>query len=276
KTTPSDDLPPISEKMVKGFCWYAPRFVGKSFSAVRRLGPVPEGAGDADGRPMLIYCNHPSWWDPMVIALLNHGPFRGRTHYGPIDEAGLAKYRFLERMGFFGIDPESRAGAAKFLRLGRAVLSRPGGTLWVTAEGHFTDPRKRPVRLRPGVAHLARKVSGGVAVPLAIEYPFGMEKLPEMRFAFGEPVETGDMSRGVEQWNADLEARLESTMDRLSAATVAGDTLVFETVQAGKVGVNPVYDLWRRLRALLGGKRFDASHGAGLQRGGRNFRGGHA
>lgn len=258
------DLPQTSARWIRLLTWYAPRYVNKHFGAVRLLGEPPN---TADPRPMLIYLNHPSWWDPMAVMLLISKYFLHRPGYGPIDEVGLAKYRFMEKLGFFGIDMDTRAGAAKFLRVGRAVLSTPGQTFWVTAEGHFTDARQRPVTLRPGVAHLARKASsagGAVAVPLAIEYGFGQEKQPEMRLAFGEAVVLGDRSRSVEQWNALLTDRLAETMGRLAAAAIGGEQagaeVAWTELGRGRRGVGGVYDWWRSAKARLRGERFDPGH----------------
>ncbi len=259
-------LPQTSARFIRLFAWYAPRFVRKDFNAVRVLGEVPDAA---DPRAWLVYLNHPSWWDPMALAVLVGRHYRGRTGYGPIDAQGLEKYRFLEKLGFFGIDPESSVGAKRFLQLGRAVLGTPGQTLWVTAQGGFTDPRERPVRLRPGVAHLARRAKGAVAYPLALEYPFWEEKQPEMLLCFGEPVVLGAAAGralgGAAQWNVRLERGLEAAMDRLAAASAARDAAAFTTLLDGRRGVNPVYDLWRRGRAALWGERFDPGHGEALR-----------
>ncbi|MEM1108153.1 MAG: lysophospholipid acyltransferase family protein [Planctomycetota bacterium] len=261
------DLPAVSARWVRWALWYIPRLVRKNFSAARLLGDLPDVVKNTSGgQPLLIYLNHPSWWDPIAVGVLKDRFFRDRRSYGPIDGKGLEKYRLMEKLGFFGIDPDSRAGAAAFLRVGRAAMSTPGSVLWVTAEGHFTDPRKRPVRLRPGVAHLVRKAAGGVALPLAVEYPFGEEKQPEMRLAFGEPIVLGGAEhegkpRTAAEWNTLLEDRLTEAMDRLAAATIARDHDAFTLLCDGKRGVGGVYDVWRRLKAVFAGKKFDPSHG---------------
>jgi len=275
-------LPRVSARWVKLVMWYVPRLVRKNFSAVRLLGELPEAVRDSSEGGLLIYMNHPSWWDPVAVWVLVEQFFRDRTAYGPIDGKGLEKYRILEKLGLFGIEPTSRSGAARFLKVGRAALETPGTIFCVTAEGHFTDPRKRPVRLRPGVAHLVKKMERGVVVPLAVEYPFGEEKQPEMRLAFGEPITfplseadapggrhadmglaaDGNEPRTSAQWNALLETRLAETMDRLAAATIARDLSAFTLVSEGRRGVGGVYDVWRRLKALLSGKKFEPAHGS--------------
>ena len=91
----------------------------------------------------------------------------------------LGRYGVLERMGIFGIELDSPRGAARFLGISLRVLSDPGNVLWITAEGHFTDNRRRPVVLRPGIAHLARRVpdadnpAAGNGIPVLEREPAG-------------------------------------------------------------------------------------------------------
>ena len=243
------------------FTWYARRYLSKHFHAVRVSRQGRPKAPDAD--PIVILLNHPSWWDPMVgLALTALFPLR--QHYAPIDAAALKGYGFFQRLGFFGVEQGTARGAAAFLRTSLRVLSAPGRALWVTGQGHFVDPRDRPVSLRPGVAHLARRLERGTILPLALEYPFWEERHPEALAFFGEPV---DLARGpdgpetTEEWNRLLEGSLEATQDRLALEARARSPDAFEVVVAGRVGIGGVYDLWRRLKARLRGKRFSGAHG---------------
>lgn len=253
-------LPVVSPRLLRWFLWYAPRYVAKHFHAVRLHGELPDLA---DPRPRLIYCNHPSWWDPMIVALLMARPFRGWIAYGPIDANALAQYRLLGRLGFFGIDMVSAAGPRRFLEVGQAVLSLPRHMLWVTAEGHFTDARQRPVTLRPGVAHLARRAGGAVALPLAIEYDFGSEKRPEVRLKFGEALPLGDRDLAAGVWSERLTEALAATMDTLAAASLPlarqPDAPGFQTLLDGQRGNGGIYGLWQRTLRALRGQGFDAA-----------------
>lgn len=193
----------------------------------------------------------------MVLADL----FAGYKHYVPIDAAALKQYRIFEPLGFFGVEVGSAEGALAFLRTSTAILSHAHHAVWITAQGGFTDPRVRPVVLRPGVGHLARRLNDAVIVPLAIEYPFWQERFPEALAHFGPPIE---VSRGrdhtVEAWMAKIEASLTRALDDLAAAAVSKDEARFEALVGGRVGVGGVYDWWRRLKARLTGGRFAAGH----------------
>ena len=62
-------------------------------------------------------------------------------------------------------------------------------------KGRFADPRERPLAFKPGLAALAARCPNGCTlVPLAIEYPFWNERLPETLLHFGEPVHIAEQT----------------------------------------------------------------------------------
>ncbi len=251
------DFSPLGYRL---FIGYLRGYFGRNFTAVRtsRLVSPPNGS-----RRLIVYSNHPSWWDPIHFGLLASHLLPGRRVYGPMDAAALEKYRFFKKLGVFGVDRSPR-GAAAFLRTSLAALAQPEASLWLTAEGEFTDPRQRPVRILPGVAHLARRLDDAWIVPLALEYPFWNERRPEALSCFGRPIDLSEEpARSTGDWTSVLERRLEAAMDRLAAEARSRDPERFVTLQAGRVGVGGIYDTWRRAKALARGRRFDAAHGAG-------------
>jgi 1-acyl-sn-glycerol-3-phosphate acyltransferase len=211
-----------------------------------------------EGRPLVVYTNHPSWWDPALFMLATEKLFPGRRAFGPMDAAELARYALFRRMGVFGIDASAR-GAAVFLRVARLGLADANSVLWVTAEGKFTDPRMRPIALRPGIAHLPRHVPNAVFLPVALEYSFWNESRPEALLRVGSPVDsTGLVS--VADWRSAMEAALEQTVDALAAESMARDPDMFVSLLRGTAGVGGMYDLWRRTRALVTRRPFRARH----------------
>ena len=257
-----DPLARRSRFLVWAFGWYLRWLFWRRFNAVRiACAGLPRAPA---GRPLIICSNHPSWWDPALFILLQTELFPGRAGFGPMDAAALAKYGLLERMGVFGIELESRRGAARFLETCTRVLAGPGNVLWITAQGEFADARERPIRLRPGIAHLLRRVPDAIVLPLAIEYPFWNEGKPEALAGFGAPIATGDAGgreRSVAEWTAVLEAALTQAADDLAVDSLRRDPLVFRRLLAGNAAVGPIYGAYRRLRAVATGQAFDVSHG---------------
>ncbi|MEJ1978445.1 MAG: lysophospholipid acyltransferase family protein, partial [Acetobacteraceae bacterium] len=256
-TTRPDPLRRRSGVLLWLFGWYLRWYFYWRFHAVRiSLAGLPAAA---PGRPLIIYANHPSWWDPATFILAGTKLFPGRQGFGPMDSAALGRYRVLERMGVFGVPQNDRRSGAIFLRHSLAALARPNAMLWITAEGAFTDHRARPVRLRPGLAHLVRRVPEAVILPLAMEYGFWNESRPEALLRFGPPVAPGGCST-VAQWTQRLEAALTETMDALAAEAMTRNPSLFRPLLRGGAGVGGIYDMYRRVRALLTRQRFDPSH----------------
>jgi 1-acyl-sn-glycerol-3-phosphate acyltransferase len=245
------------------FSLYLRWYFYRSFHAVRiSRGGLPPVLGD---RPLIVYSNHPSWWDPAVYILLGSKLFPGRVGFGPMDSRALGRYGVLQRMGVFGVPQNDPRGAAIFLRTSLAALARPRAMLWLTAEGAFTDHRTRPVVLRPGLAHLVRRVPEAIILPLALEYSFWNESRAEVLTRFGAPLETcldkAGLDNSVAAWNQRLEAALTDTMDALAIESRTRNPNLFQPLLRGGAGVGGLYDAWRHLRAARAGRRFDPSHG---------------
>ena len=262
-------LPRRSGWLFNRFARYAQWYLGRHFDAVRLLaGGRDRLASLPADRPLILYSNHPSWWDPLIATAVAAACLGGRRTYAPIEAAMLEKYKVFGRLGFFGIASDSRRGGAAFLRTGDAVLleptqqrDEPRNAIWITAEGFFTDPRHRPVVLRPGVAHLAARRPEAVVLPVAMEYPFWTERKPEALVAVGEPIDPRTLDfEGVEDLDARLAAALQGTMDTLAEPAIAKNPDAFETLIAGRSGIGGVYDWVRLLGAWARGRRVDSRH----------------
>ncbi len=253
----SHPLQQRSAFLLKLFRFYLQVMFWRRFHAVRVVPdtiPPPYA-----GRPLIVYCNHPSWWDPALLLLALPRLLPGRLGFGPMDAAELNRYAVLRRMGLFGIEPGTPRGAASFLRVARAGLAQPAACLVITAEGAFTDARARPVRLRAGLAHLARRSPDAMVLPLAMEYTFWNESRPEALLRFGAPVRLAGTA-SVADWQSALEDGLTSTMNHLASASMSRNSTEFVQLFSGTAGVGGLYDAWRRTRAALTGQPFDARH----------------
>ena len=248
----------FSERRFRLFVRYLRSYFSRNFSSVLILNR-PDTASFAH-RPVVVFCNHSSWWDAIMMHLLTSAVFSGRKPFAPMDEKALQHYRFFRKLGMFGVDQDTARGAARFLQVSREILMHTDTSLWLTPQGAFHDPRRRPLEFKPGLAHLARDQQA-VFLPLAIEYPFWQERKPEALVSFGEPVDTAGMEqRSVKKWNDLLEARLEAAMDDLAQASIQRDAAAFDVLVDGSAGVNLLFDIWQRIKAALGGRRYSDRH----------------
>lgn len=254
-----EDCPPVSRRWLEWFSRYSGWHVRRHFHSLRLSRSSSPPA--APGAPLVVFVNHASWWDPLVCLLAHRRLFPGRAGFAPIDAEGLAKYPLLAKLGMFGVERGTRRGAAQFLRVADGILASGRRALWITPEGRFTDPRERPVRFEAGLGHLAARHPRAVFQPMAIEYVFWHESAPEILARLGEPILAGESSLGAAQWTARLEGAMAATQERLAAESMARDPALFEPLLSGAGGVGGVYDAWRRAKALLRGRRFEAGHG---------------
>lgn len=212
--------------------------------------------------PLIVYANHSSWWDPMVCVLLAERLMPERKHYAPMDAAALARYGILKRIGIFPVEMSSARGAVQFLRIGEQVLAS-GGALWVTPQGRFADPRERPLQFKAGMAALAARVAAStgscILLPLAIEYPFWDERLPETLLCFGEPqlVRSGESAEVIQQRSI---AALEAALEEIKARAMARDPSGFEMLTQGSLGTGGFYALGKRITSFITRRPYVPEH----------------
>lgn len=266
KHSQSQSAPALPSRRLLGlFGAYLAWYMRRHFHAIR-ISNVDRFRRDGD-RPLVVFLNHASWWDPLTCISLARGLLRDAEHYAPMDAETLAHYGFFQRLGMFPVELNTPRGAAQFLRTSEAVLEKPNTVLWVTPQGGFADARARPLMLKAGLgalaARLAARSHGATFLPLAIEYIYWNERLPEILLRCGEPVHGGGSAKFTsEKWTEILATAMLVTQDDLASLAMARDASPFETVAAGGVGVGGVYSLGGRLRALVSGRPYVAEHDA--------------
>ena len=136
-----------------------------------------------------------------------------RAHFAPIDDQGLAQYRFLERLGLLRSRDRDHAGqprvpAAESL----AILARP--------ESVALDHGPGRVRRRPRAADPPQgghrppgqpAVDTATIVPLALEYPFWNDRCPEALVALrtADRDLVSDQDASLRDWTTRIEQALE-------------------------------------------------------------------
>lgn len=250
---PSPMLLGMFQQYIRWYLW-------RHFHAVRtlhleRLSPDP--------RPTIVVMSHASWWDPLIGMHLWRLQLPEYRHYGPMDAAALGHYGFFRKLGVFPVEQGTLRGAAGFLRTSMRILSQPNSMLWMTPQGEFTDVRERPVSFKPGLGALVHRMGPCRLLPLAMEYAFWNERLPEILLNFGEPlfVEDGG-AQSAEAWTAVLEQRMETTLDELASASKQRNAALFQTVTRGGKGVGGMYEAWQRVHARMRGETYKPEHGS--------------
>jgi 1-acyl-sn-glycerol-3-phosphate acyltransferase len=260
----SVDVPQISPWFQNGFHRFLRSFLKRHFHsiAIERQSRCDQLLSEHVDQPLIVYANHPSWWDPLVGHFFNATLLSGRQFYAPIDADALEQYRVFAKLGFYGVRLHTKAGAAAFLKQSMAILHSGNAALWITPEGHFADVRDHSAPLMPGLAHLCTRLDNGWVLPLALEYAFWEERLPECIFQMGAPIDvSAHANLSKPEWNELVTARLRETQTSLAQHVIARSAEPFDNLLHGKRGGGLIYDSLRRLKALVTGRKFRAAHG---------------
>ncbi len=239
----------------RGFGAYNRRLIGKRFCALR-VDPALRGlcAGiNNDPRPLIVVLNHASWWDPLIVLAIGGLLMPARRGIAPIDADQLRRFAFFRKLGLFGIDPDDPASFPAMLAyVNEWFRSTPMPALALTTQGRFTDVRE-PIRNRPGAAAVAaRQPEGNVAVlGLAIEYAFWQDQRPEVFVRAAMIPQPAAPTTAA--WHRAIQAGMQANADALARAVIAREPSAFEALLGAGAGrINPVYDLWLRLRRRAG------------------------
>jgi 1-acyl-sn-glycerol-3-phosphate acyltransferase len=234
------------------FAWYSRRLVAKHFHALRLSSDSCAEGLDADTRPLIVALSHSSWWDPIAAVLMKDALIPSRASCSPMDRVQLERFGFFRKLGIFGIDPDDPAAAGPMVSY---VMDRmrehPRPTLIITPQGRFADVRA-PVEVRPGTALLAARLVREGRTPrmvgMAVEYPFWIDRKPEMLVRVSDFDAPSDATR-ASAWQRAIEQGMATNAAALAERAVARDPSAFRTlIGSGSGAVHPVFDAWARMR----------------------------
>ena len=246
----SSALPRPSRAMLAWFRLYLRWYVPRHFRAVRLAHAARFRQAVQEERGALVVAlNHPSWWDPLTCMLIAHFLLPEHDHYGPMDAVEAEHYGILRRMGLFPVEQHSPRGAAQFLHATQQIFSRPRSVLWMTPQGAFTDVRVRPLQFRAGLSVLAARLPRVTVIPLAVEYTFWNERLPEILVHCGSPeiFSATDEPKTAGSVDARLVNALTAASDELMQMSVMRDAGRFQTILEGRRGMASIYSVWQSL-----------------------------
>jgi 1-acyl-sn-glycerol-3-phosphate acyltransferase len=247
-----------SQRLLSFFRLYLVWYLRRHFHALR----LANATRFPSAEKLVVYINHPSWWDPITVMMVSHHLLPNASHYGPMDAKALQHYGLFRRMGAFPVATDSPAGASQFLSSAQRVLDE-GGVLWITPEGRFTDTRTRPVLFKSGLARLVSQTGRITLVPLALEYTYWDERLPEILVNCGEPLRIANgRLEDTHTWKNLMSYAMASTQEELAQLATTREPAHFETVLAGGTGVSGMYEYWKRLQTALIGADYHAEHGS--------------
>jgi chlorobactene lauroyltransferase len=198
--------------------------------------------------PLLVYLNHPSWWDGYMCMLLNRLVLRDQFQgYLMMEEPQLRRYCFFRWVGCFSVDRHNARSAARSVAYAARLLAeRPNRSVYLFPQGVLTPNERRPLELYPGLAHIVRRAGGATLWPVALRYEFRGEQRPEAFLRAG-PAHRVTAETDVQTVMADTTHRLTAATDALRDEVAADALDDYRVLLRGRTGVNRLFD---RIRGL--------------------------
>jgi hypothetical protein len=190
----------------------------------------------------------------MAVMLLWRRLLAERELYVPMDAEALGRYGFMRRLGVFGVEPGAR-GAAGFLRVAAEVLAAPDRLLWIKRAGRFSDVRERPVPIAPGMIRLPELAPGATFLRSRSNTPSGTSARRRCWPPSASPSRPPtSWPRRARRGRGACRRRSPPRWTALAADSIARDPALFEILLEGRQGMGGVWQMWRRVGALLRGE----------------------
>ncbi|WP_197057410.1 lysophospholipid acyltransferase family protein [Pontibacillus halophilus] len=175
----------------------------------------------------LFLVNHSTWWDPLVIFLLNRTCIRSDA-YAMMSEEGVQSFPFFRRLGAFSVNQASRRDILASLHYAEERLQHEQA-VWMFPQGEEQALEIRPLRFQNGASYVMDKVSNGTVVPIALYYTFQGTRKPNVYISIGTGI---PFSNFVHMSRRERTTKLEdihtSVLDDLKQQVVNGDTQHFQ------------------------------------------------
>ena len=141
---------PVASATLAFFNFMFTRFFAQAHAraCASRTGACRETARAA--RRLVVFANHPSWWDGVAFMLLSAGCCRTGRMFTRWTKRRSTDTPSCGASASSGSRPARSRGAVAFLRTAEHVLAGPAHMLWMNAPGRFADVRERPVPDRAG------------------------------------------------------------------------------------------------------------------------------
>ncbi|PBB05166.1 MULTISPECIES: lysophospholipid acyltransferase family protein [Salimicrobium] len=158
----------------------------------------------------LFLINHSSWWDGLLLHLLNDKVLQTDSHI-MIDEEGMERFPVFSRVGGFSVDHNSLSHTRQALLYTEKLLKEKKG-VFLFPQGGEKHQEARPLRFQKGAGFIIRRCPTEPVTPVVIYYSFGHNRKPEAYIQIG-PAQKGNVS--VIDWEKTMEQQLDSLKQKV-------------------------------------------------------------
>ncbi len=184
--------------------------------------------------PIIMFAPHHNWWDGMMGYVICNRIFKKEIRI-MIEE--LNRFPLIRRGGAFSVNKKSPQASMPAIKYAVDCLGDPNNILYIFPEGIIKPPNHRPLELQTGMTYIAEKAAkkyGKVALmPVAVNYCFLRENVPEILIDFGDIIHLTDDKPNRKEYTEYLGKVLEEHCDKqinnIKTGNLKGYEVLFQT-----------------------------------------------
>ena len=180
--------------------------------------------------PLMIYANHSSWWDGLVILEI----LRRYTYenYVMMEEKQLKKLFLFRKLGAFSVVREKPREAIKSINYAANLLKvNTNRTLLIFPQGEILPNDIRPLKFYDGITKIIEKVGKCSALPIALRYEFLGNFKPEICVKINAPeIFENILHIETKVITQKLCEKLTETLDELKTDVISKNIDIYEKI----------------------------------------------
>jgi chlorobactene lauroyltransferase len=121
--------------------------------------------------PLIIYCNHSSWWDGLVAFQIS---FQAKLNsFVMMEEKQLKELFLFRKLGAFSVVRDNPRKAYQSIKYAARILNNDSASvLWIFPQGEILPNDLRPLRFYKGLTKIVELTRECAAASLAMRYEF--------------------------------------------------------------------------------------------------------
>ncbi len=212
------------------FATYNRNLIARRFTGLRIAG-LKQLRARASDEPLVLYANHSSWWDGLVIFAVGHEC--RLEQYAMMEARQLMMYPFHRKLGAFGVVRENAREAMRSIEYAAKLLDKTNRALWIFPQGETQLNDTRPLKMFTGAARIIKRMSVASVAPVALRYEFLDDFRPEIFVRVGN-IERVTATNEIDAkiFTRGMENLLTSTLDCMRDDIFRADFSDYEEIIA--------------------------------------------
>lgn len=129
--------------------------------------------------PLIIYCNHSSWWDGLIAFQISHKT--RLKSFVMMEEKQLKDLFLFRKLGAFSVVRERPREAIQSIRYAAEILKKDSSSvLWIFPQGEILPNDLRPLRFYNGLSKIIELTGECETTSLSMRYEFLGEFKPQI------------------------------------------------------------------------------------------------